>query len=221
MVQDGSCFWFIRVASERGLAKKRIPSSISKGYRYMNKKLAFAAFAVASVMASTSASAACVGNVCTYVPGDDEFQTSGDITPPITGQVSADIGRNGIGNGTFTDMYQFIVDVNGFGSGSFSTSLSGPGTNINFTSATFNGLVVALTPTGDIEFGGRSGIAITAGNLNQLVINYTSDGLGSYGGNLSFTPGAVPEPAAWALMIGGFGMVGGTLRRRRARVQFA
>jgi hypothetical protein len=28
--------------------------------------------------------------------------------------------------------------------------------------------------------------------------------------------GAAPEPAAWALMIGGFGMTGGMLRRRRA-----
>ncbi|HPU15996.1 MAG TPA: PEPxxWA-CTERM sorting domain-containing protein [Polymorphobacter sp.] len=28
--------------------------------------------------------------------------------------------------------------------------------------------------------------------------------------------GNVPEPASWALMIAGFGMVGGTLRRRRA-----
>lgn len=27
--------------------------------------------------------------------------------------------------------------------------------------------------------------------------------------------GIVPEPAAWALMIGGFGLVGGALRRRR------
>ena len=26
----------------------------------------------------------------------------------------------------------------------------------------------------------------------------------------------VPEPAAWALMIAGFGMVGGAARRRRA-----
>jgi hypothetical protein len=29
-------------------------------------------------------------------------------------------------------------------------------------------------------------------------------------------PGAVPEPAAWALMIAGFGLVGGAARRRRA-----
>jgi len=32
---------------------------------------------------------------------------------------------------------------------------------------------------------------------------------------------AVPEPASWAMMIGGFGLIGGTLRRRRAIVSFA
>lgn len=34
----------------------------------------------------------------------------------------------------------------------------------------------------------------------------------------SATPGAVPEPATWALMIGGMGAVGGALRRRRSLV---
>lgn len=34
------------------------------------------------------------------------------------------------------------------------------------------------------------------------------------------TSGGVPEPAAWALMIVGFGGVGGLLRRRRARRAF-
>jgi hypothetical protein len=35
--------------------------------------------------------------------------------------------------------------------------------------------------------------------------------------------GAVPEPATWAMMIGGFGMVGGAMRRRRVstKVSFA
>ncbi|SNS78417.1 PEP-CTERM protein-sorting domain-containing protein [Sphingomonas laterariae] len=32
---------------------------------------------------------------------------------------------------------------------------------------------------------------------------------------------AVPEPATWAMMIGGFGMVGGALRRRRPNRAFA
>ncbi|MCW6533171.1 PEPxxWA-CTERM sorting domain-containing protein [Sphingomonas lycopersici] len=36
-----------------------------------------------------------------------------------------------------------------------------------------------------------------------------------------FNPGGVPEPATWALMIMGFGLVGATMRHRRAKVSFA
>jgi hypothetical protein len=39
-----------------------------------------------------------------------------------------------------------------------------------------------------------------------------------------FKPGAiggVPEPASWAMMLGGFGLVGGTMRRRRLAIRFA
>jgi len=32
---------------------------------------------------------------------------------------------------------------------------------------------------------------------------------------------AVPEPASWALMLGGFGLVGGAMRRRKTQVRFA
>lgn len=34
-------------------------------------------------------------------------------------------------------------------------------------------------------------------------------------------PASVPEPATWAMMIGGFGMVGGAMRRKRAVVRAA
>ncbi|WP_293907435.1 PEPxxWA-CTERM sorting domain-containing protein [Phenylobacterium sp.] len=38
--------------------------------------------------------------------------------------------------------------------------------------------------------------------------------------NIVATPfgGAVPEPSTWALTIGGFGLAGATLRRRRAAI---
>ncbi len=36
--------------------------------------------------------------------------------------------------------------------------------------------------------------------------------------SVSMISGAVPEPAAWAMMIGGFGLVGASLRRRRTKV---
>ena len=42
--------------------------------------------------------------------------------------------------------------------------------------------------------------------------------LGTFGHG-GFAP--IPEPASWAMMIAGFGFVGGTLRRRRASVRFA
>ena len=39
-------------------------------------------------------------------------------------------------------------------------------------------------------------------------------------GTLPTTPGAVPEPASWAMMLAGFGVVGGALRRRRVRFAY-
>jgi len=52
-----------------------------------------------------------------------------------------------------------------------------------------------------------------------------SDLAGYYGptGSSAFTltSGAVPEPASWALMLGGFGLVGGAMRRRRTSLTFA
>ncbi len=48
--------------------------------------------------------------------------------------------------------------------------------------------------------------------LTVVMKNNTNKSYG-YSSQLDFAP--VPEPAAWGLMIAGFGMVGGTLRRRR------
>ena len=43
--------------------------------------------------------------------------------------------------------------------------------------------------------------------------------LGNFNGTANIT--AVPEPATWAMMIAGFGLVGGTMRRRSNKIAFA
>jgi hypothetical protein len=45
-----------------------------------------------------------------------------------------------------------------------------------------------------------------------------ADGLVAFVDDVSYSVGAVPEPATWALMIGGFGLVGAAARRRKAIV---
>jgi hypothetical protein len=39
--------------------------------------------------------------------------------------------------------------------------------------------------------------------------------------NFEVASGAVPEPASWAMMLGGFGLVGGAMRRRKTAIRFA
>jgi hypothetical protein len=57
-------------------------------------------------------------------------------------------------------------------------------------------------------------VNLTAGERVGTIV----DANGFYGGDttaLTFNVARVPEPAMWSLMIGGFGLVGGAVRRRR------
>jgi PEP-CTERM motif len=94
-----------------------------------------------------------------------------------------------------------------------------------------DGLGATLFSSGPIVIG-------ATGNLSSTFnVNLTSaNGIGILFGpesynvgidNIDFTvgdgtPGPVPEPSTWAMMIGGFGMIGGALRyrRRRTRISF-
>jgi len=58
---------------------------------------------------------------------------------------------------------------------------------------------------------------------NVLVRTFDSDATipSSVTASQSLTPLAAPEPASWAMLVGGFGMIGGAMRRRRVAVRFA
>jgi hypothetical protein len=125
----------------------------------------------------------------------------------ITGQKSADC-VNDCADPTVTVHVGYnwtLYDLSGF------TGLS----SVTVSQPTFiqNGLP-AIDP--------NTGTTTDYGWLAFDDINYATDptgGVGQAGGpavGVQAFPGPIPEPAAWALMIAGFGAVGAALRRRRA-----
>ncbi len=186
-------------------------------FSFKNTVLCAIAASTTMIAATPSYSA-----VTIFLPGDPGFSVVGD---PGSGTVSADIGHSGIPVGDFTDIFRFTIDQDGFGSGSVTTSTSfllGL-TDLDFKSVTFNGDIIPITSFGGfVEIASGFLIPVANGVLNELIITGTGRGNGSYGGNVTFVPAPqVPEPASWALMIGGLGLVGMSLRRRALKVSFA
>lgn len=59
-------------------------------------------------------------------------------------------------------------------------------------------------------------ISLAPGDVFGFYVNSTDNLGGAASIRVELRAEVVPEPATWALMIGGFGMAGATLRRRRA-----
>lgn len=142
-------------------------------------------------------------------------RTTGNLSSTFATNIGADaiIARSGalsIAAGSFTD-------------------LPGSGPNnfydISFTTPyTYQGGDLAVTLRYS-PMSGNPGIAVDAfapdSRINTVTrlgsaTATTGDNVGVLSAPVTrFTFAAVPEPASWALLIGGFGMVGGTARRRR------
>lgn len=75
--------------------------------------------------------------------------------------------------------------------------------NNNNLFANFNGLAAA----GNYTLTVRDRLATDSGRLGSFQLQITTDAMTA----------AVPEPATWAMMIGGFGMVGGSIRAARRK----
>lgn len=173
--------------------------------------------AAAALMASVSAAPAMAA---TFPVGSINFQAS----PASDGSYTGALLRTGITAGEFSDMFTFTLPTTGLGSGTVTTSINAFASlgDLDFTSVMINGTAATITRSaqGLNEVAFANDVPIFAGKLNTLTVNGLSRGNGSYGGQLSFAPGAVPEPATWAMMIVGFGLVGSAMRRRRQSIAF-
>ncbi len=173
-----------------------------------------------------------------------DFETGAPATFAATTPLTTFYSNRGV---TFEALGQLpgsILDqTSGFGIGAhsgndflaFNATLGSSGERIRFASPisafslfvggpSFNGLSVRYFDQSNIQLASQTAI-ITAGNYTQ--ISYA--GPFSYvelapvtaywvADDLSFTlSGGVPEPATWAMMLLGFGMIGAAQRRRMRR----
>jgi hypothetical protein len=196
------------------------------------KILAVAVSAAAALLASTASAA-------TYA---DAWTTS------ATGGISVVFGDNGLdipgaeivpgetvtthaydaGTGAFTDTFSFFLP-NGIVGFTLSSIGFAPNSSLTVTGFTFNGASLGVTnaanASGGITVLGSGGpFTVATGGPQTLVITGTGGPDAVFSGTATFEAaavGGIPEPATWALMLGGFGGAGAILRRRRGQLAMA
>lgn len=127
-----------------------------------------------------------------------------DVAANTTYTLSFDyyVPQNGYNN-PFDAQLSFLIDGEAAGSPLVAGS---PGSLAPLTWYTFT----TTFTSGDT--GGATPLAFEFRGLGSTAADFAIDNV---------TMSAVPEPATWALMIGGFGLAGMQLRRRRSTVSFA
>ena len=177
-------------------------------------------YALAGAVAALTLAAA-PAQATTYNIGSSNFfitNGAGPFDPLIKA-----IFFNSYDSGTsFDDTFTFIIPQNGVGSGSISTSFSSTLNNIVIDQLIINGVSYTLDSDASGQSAVVGGIPIVSGIQNYIRVVGTINGAGGdYAGTATFNATAVPEPASWALLISGFAILGGALRRRPTRVSFA
>lgn len=166
---------------------------------------------VAIAMVASAAPAYAVTNLGTTdltaadaIPADpDEFYAQFQFTAP-PGTLVADASG-------FKKTYTFNFPSAGVGAGSATASLVG-GANTVFKSVLLNGQAFGLSASNTQAL--LTSALVNAG-VNTLEINFDVLNVTKVAGFQGDISASVPEPATWGLMILGFGLIGGALRRRQ------
>lgn len=210
-------------------------------------KLAFlAAAATATALATASTAQAAVltfdGDICAGGTSCQNSEAIDQTYGDIAGQL--DVAYSSGGNQPmqfWSDQYSDLTNV-AYGSGAGASVLLTP---LSGYKVTLNGFDLGAWPltnrTSQVtirEIGGgvlfsSGAITISGQTRSQFSGSYTSasgieinfgpDNFNVGIDNIDFTVnavggGAIPEPGTWALMIAGFGLAGGALRRRKAAI---
>jgi hypothetical protein len=142
-------------------------------------------------------------------------------SPVVTFNPSTGTGvffNSAVTAGAIDDLFEFDYVGTGVATADITSITFEIAEAITLTSVTFNDKEFSLSETVDANGKRTTGyvfdVPVTTGT-QKLVVKGNSNGNNTYTGNIRIKVSPIPEPATWALMIVGFGMVGSTLRRRR------
>lgn len=206
----------------------------------MRKLILVGAAALVSVPATAAVTVHSVDGATPYgVPATFQFDT---MTPEYSGTIYTDSVSNiraqpagssggyaavGPSNAESTA----TLDLTSFGAISSITFLWGSVDTFNTltvlgTAFHFGGGDEGVSPATGNQANANSNRLVTlnftgADRMNVTGLQFSATGNAFEFDNVNVVTAAVPEPASWALMLGGFGAIGGALRsRRKAAVSF-
>ena len=176
-----------------------------------------------------------------FAPAANAAVTIGGATSVTTVVDTAPNGSFSIGfsdgnlSNPFDEILEFMTDLGGFLSVTATTTANEVGgfNDTDFSNVTLigpNGTTTAVNATASStdlnEFRQVNNVPISAGTYRVRLQGTPGTTNGGFGGNVAFSAtSAVPEPGTWLMMLVGFGLLGGALRRKTqttgARINFA